>query len=231
MSLPSWPTRSRLVPGAGIGAGAGDLPVANSAWTEGAKRILYLRVRFADQDPDYEPVSLATAQSHQTDVEEHFRVASYGKMTVTTVFPDMITLPEDKSAYVGQGLGLMMNDARALAITMGQAQGVDWDYNNFDFYTIVSDSGIGGYAGIAQVGGRKSHLQKNYTSLRTSGHEFGHNFGLLPRPLQLHQRPQPARVDAGRRARCGRIWAPLQPDECPERKRSQPTADAPLYRP
>jgi len=165
-------------PGAGIGAGDGDLPVANSAWTEGAKRILYLRVRFADQDPDYEPVSLATAQSHQADVEEHFRVASYGKMSVTTVFPDMITLPEDKSAYVGQGLGLMMNDARALAITMGQAQGVDWDYNNFDFYTIVSDSGIGGYAGIAQVGGRKSHLQKNYTSLRTSGHEFGHNFGL-----------------------------------------------------
>ncbi|MGI9242408.1 MAG: PKD domain-containing protein [Verrucomicrobiales bacterium] len=165
-------------PGPGAGIAGGDVPVANSAWTEGAKRILYLRVRFADEEPDYEPVSLATAQSQQADVEEHFRVASYGKMTVTTVFPDMITLPQDKAAYVGQGLGLMMNDARALAITMGQAQGLDWDYNNYDFYTIVSDRGIGGYAGIAQVGGRKSHLQRGYTSLRTSGHEFGHNFGL-----------------------------------------------------
>lgn len=164
------------------GSGSGDddsgLPVANSAWTEGTKRILYLRVRFADQDPAYEPISLATAQSQQADVEEHFRVSSYGKMTVTTVFPDTITLPQNKSAYVGQGLGLMMNDARALAITMGQAEGEDWNYSNYDFYTIISDGGIGSYAGVAQVGGRKSHLQRGYTSLRTAGHEFGHNFGL-----------------------------------------------------
>ena len=171
------------VPGPGGTPLAGDggedeLPVAESTWTEGAKRILYLRVRFADQDAAYEPVSLATAQSQQADVEEHFRVASYGKMTVTTVFPDVITLPQNKDAYVGQGLGLMMNEARSLAITMGQAAGEDWDYANYDFYTIVSDGGIGGYAGIAQVGGRKSHLQKGYTSLRTAGHEFGHNFGL-----------------------------------------------------
>ncbi|MDG2123205.1 MAG: PKD domain-containing protein, partial [Verrucomicrobiales bacterium] len=34
----------------------------------------------------------------------------------------------------------------------------------------------GGYAGIAQGGGRKAHLQS--TSLRTAGHEYGHNFGL-----------------------------------------------------
>ena len=65
-----------------------------------------------------------------------------------------------------------------LAITMGQEAGEDWDYNNYDFYTIISDGGIGSYAGVAQVGGRKSHLQKGYTSLRTAGHEFGHNFGL-----------------------------------------------------
>ncbi|MGC6567170.1 MAG: PKD domain-containing protein [Akkermansiaceae bacterium] len=154
------------------------LPVANSAWTEGNKRILYLRVRFADQDPTYEPVTLATAQSHQDDVAENYRIASYGKLNVTTVFPDVITLTENKSGYVGQGLGKMMNEARDAAIVLGDAQGVDWNYNNFDFYTIVSDGGIGGYAGIAQVGGRKSHHQKGYTSLRTSGHEFGHNLGL-----------------------------------------------------
>lgn len=151
---------------------------AESAWTEGNKRILYLRVRFADDDPDYEPVTLATAQSHQDDVAEHYRIASYGKLNVTTVFPDMITLTENKSEYVGQGLGKMMNEARAAAIVMGDAEGMDWDYNNYDLYTIVSDGGIGSYAGVAQVGGRKSHHQKGYTSLRTSGHEFGHNLGL-----------------------------------------------------
>ena len=161
----------------GDGGGAGeDLPVAASAWTEGSKRILYLRVRFADQDPTYAPISLAEAQSRQDDVAEHFRLSSYGKTSVTTVFPDVISLSQNKSAYVGQGLGLMMNEARDLAVTMGQAEGEDWDYRNYDFYTIVSDGGIGGYAGVAQVGGRKSHLQS--TSLRTAGHEFGHNFGL-----------------------------------------------------
>ena len=153
--------------------------VAASAWTEGDKRILYLRVRFADDDPTYEPVSLATAQSHQDDVAEHYRIASYGRLNVTTVFPDMITLSQNKSAYVGNALGTMMNEAQDIAITMGQAQGVDWDYRNFDFYTIISDRGIGPYAGVAQVGGRKSHHQRGYTSLRTAGHEFGHNLGLL----------------------------------------------------
>jgi len=97
---------------------------------------------------------------------------------VTTVFPDMITLTGNKSEYVGQVLGKMMNEARDIAIAMGQAEGEDWDYNNYDLYTIVSDRGIGSYAGVAQVGGRKSHHQRGYTSLRTSGHEFGHNLGL-----------------------------------------------------
>jgi len=36
-----------------------ELPVAESTWTEGSKRILYLRVRFADQDPAYEPLTYA----------------------------------------------------------------------------------------------------------------------------------------------------------------------------
>jgi hypothetical protein len=157
---------------------SGNSLEAESPWTEGNKRILYLRVRFADDDPTYEPVTLATAQSDQDDVAEHYRIASYGKLNVTTVFPDMITLTENKSEYVGQGLGTMMNEARAAAIVLGDTEGVDWDYKNFDLYTIISDGGIGPYAGIAQVGGRKSHHQRGYTSLRTSGHEFGHNLGL-----------------------------------------------------
>jgi hypothetical protein len=156
----------------------GETDVAESAWTEGDKRILYLRVRFADDAPTYEPVTLATAQSHQDDVAEHYRIASYGKLNVTTVFPDMINLSQNKSEYVGQGLGKMMNEARDMATAMGEAEGEDWDYRNFDLYTIVSDRGIGSYAGIAQVGGPKSHHQRGYTSLRTSGHEFGHNLGL-----------------------------------------------------
>ena len=73
---------------------------------------------------------------------------------------------------------MMMDEAIGLALELGNAQGLDWNYLNYDLYTIVSDGGIGSYAGIAQVGGRRSHLQRGYTSLRTAGHEFGHNLGL-----------------------------------------------------
>ena len=52
------------VPGPAV-VRASEYLIAESTWTEGSKRILYLRVRFADQDLGYEPVSLATAQSHQ----------------------------------------------------------------------------------------------------------------------------------------------------------------------
>ena len=179
------------------GAADDDPPVANSAWTEGSKRILYLRVRFADQDPSFEPITLASAQSRQSDVGEHFKIASYGKMLLTTVFPDVISLSQNKSAYVGQALGTMMNEARALAITMGQAEGEDWDYNNYDFYTIVSDGGIGGYAGVAQVGGRKSHLQS--TSLADGWTRVRPQLsGCLHSWYNYTHRPEPAWCDAQR---------------------------------
>ena len=156
----------------------GEFVEAESAWTEGSRRILYLRVRFADDDPGYEPVSLATAQRHQDDLAEHYRISSYGKLNVTTVFTDIIDLSQIRSAYLGQALGLMMNEARDAAIVLGEAQGLDWNYNNYDFYTIVSNNSGFPYAGLAQVGGRKSHLLQDNTSLQTSGHEFGHNLGL-----------------------------------------------------
>ena len=72
----------------------------------------------------------------------------------------------------------MINYASALARDLGDEQGEDWAYDNYTFYTVVSRGGFGSYAGIAQVGGRRSHLVS--TSLRTAGHEFGPNLGLSP---------------------------------------------------
>ncbi len=157
--------------GAGIAA-----PEAESAWTEGAKRILYLRVQFSDDDPGRLDLSDANARSRQDDVEEFLEINSYDKSQWSTTIPDAITLENTFAYYQGAGWSAMLNDARALAIPLGQAQGEDWDYRNYDFYTVVSRGGIGGYAGVAQVGGRRSHLQDS--SLRTAGHEFGHNIGL-----------------------------------------------------
>lgn len=154
----------------------GNLPELKSAWTEGSKDLLYLRVQFSDDDAGRVDVSYEKARSRQDDVEQFLKINSYGKCLWTTTITDVIRLENTADYYQQAGWSTMLNDARALARDLGQEQGEDWDYDNYNFYTIVSRGGFGPYAGIAQLGGRRSHLI--YTSLRTAGHEFGHNLGL-----------------------------------------------------
>ncbi|MCP4846694.1 MAG: PKD domain-containing protein, partial [Verrucomicrobiaceae bacterium] len=155
---------------------AGNLPELPSTWTEGSKDLLYLRVQFSDDDPDRIDLSYEKARSRQDDVEQFLKINSYGKCIWTTTITDVIRLENSYDYYRQAGWSQMLNDARALARDLGQEQGEDWDYDNYNFYTVVSRGGFGSYAGIAQVGGRRSHLIS--TSLRTAGHEFGHNLGL-----------------------------------------------------
>ena len=174
-------TYMELMSGGEIGeASPGDnenLPVLKNNWTEGSKDLLYLRVQFSDDDPERVDLSFEQARSRQDDVEEFLKISSYGKSIWKTTITDVIRLENTYNYYRQAGWSQMLNDARALARTLGEAQGEDWDYDNYDFYTVVSRSGFGSYAGVAQVGGRRSHLIS--TNLRTAGHEFGHNLGLV----------------------------------------------------
>ncbi|MCH2061705.1 MAG: PKD domain-containing protein [Verrucomicrobiales bacterium] len=169
-----------LMSGGEIGAGnPGDndnLPALKSNWTEGTKDLLYMRVQFSDDDPERVDLSYEKARSRQDDVEEFLKINSYGKCIWNTTITDVIRLENTHNYYRQAGWSQMLNDARALARDLGEEQGEDWDYDNYNFYTVVSRGGFGSYAGIAQVGGRRSHLVS--TSLRTAGHEFGHNLGL-----------------------------------------------------
>lgn len=160
----------------GSGGSDDDLPpVALSAWTEGAKTMLYIRARFADETPASEPLALATAQTRQAGAENFWLENSYGKSSLTTTFTDVVTLPSNASAYVGN-FGLLLANARQAAVAANPA----WNHNNFDFQTVITTGAPGtfGYTGIAQLNGPGSHLLANFTTIRTASHEYGHNLGL-----------------------------------------------------
>jgi len=163
--------------------GIGDLPETQSDHTEGPKTMLYIRARFSNQAADYEPNDLATLMERQAGCEAFWFENSYGKSSLTTTFTDTITLPNSASYYADQTSGrlnTLYDDVLPLVKAAGTAKGQDWDEANYDFYTMITTGGSWGYAGVANVGGRRSHLNGAGTSqIRTASHEFGHNLGLL----------------------------------------------------
>ncbi len=145
----------------------------SSDHTLGPKTMLYIRARFSDQGPDFEPIDLATLNEQQALCEAFWFENSYGKSSLTTTFTDTITLPESahESGFFEAALPLVK--------AAGEAKGEDWDSENYDFYTMITNLGGLNYRGIAEVGGRLSHLDTpEATHVKTASHEFGHNLGL-----------------------------------------------------
>lgn len=178
----------------GDGSNDDDLPpVAYSPATEGAKTMLYIRARFADELPNSEPLSLATAQTRQAGAEDFWLENSYGKSTLATTFTDVVTLPSNAGAYVNN-FGLLLAHARQAAVAANAA----WNHNNYDFYTVITTGtpGAFGYTGIAQLGGAGSHMLANFTTVRTASHEYGHNLGLNHSEYWLTDSPSPIGGDS-----------------------------------
>ena len=182
------------------GFGYDELPETHSAHTEGPKTMLYIRARFSDQAADYEPNDLSTLMQRQADCEAYWFENSYGKSILTTTFTDVITLPNSASYYADQTSGrlnTLYDDALPLVKATGEAKGQDWDEANYDFFTMLTTGGTWGYAGVASVGGRRSHLNgAGASNLRTASHEFGHNLGLLHANYWRTDSPSPIGRDS-----------------------------------
>jgi autotransporter-associated beta strand protein len=172
-------------------------PVAFSAWTEGAKTMLYIRARFANEAPDYVPVTLTNAQTNQGAAQAFWLENSYGKSSLTTTYTDVVTLPKNGSEYIGN-FNTLLIDARQAAIAANPA----WNHANFGFHTIITNTAVNnqgqgfGYIGIAQLGGPGSHLLRNFISVRTASHEYGHNLGLNHSEYWLTDSPSPIGRDS-----------------------------------
>ncbi len=161
-------------------AAAGEPVVADAPNVSGPNTVLYIIARFSDQTND--PISDATALSRMSVVNEFWLNNSSGTVSIRGLdnpsqVMDIVhvTLPQPTS-YVSTynaNFAELLGDARA------KAQLAGFDYANYNLdVTVTSDPGFG-YAGRAYVNGQGAHLLANYTTLRTAGHELGHNLGLF----------------------------------------------------
>ena len=142
---------------------------AQSTWTNGEKRVLYMRVSFTD-DPS-EPVSAAAATQAMQQANTFFVDQSFGQVSFVSDVTSLLPLPHPKSYYSSQPPVTLLADARAAALVAG------FNSNDYDL-DIVRNNPIPGYtfAGTSSVGSKNLWLQ--HPSLGVLVHELGHNLGL-----------------------------------------------------
>jgi len=156
------------------GEGDGGGPIAQSANTEGTKKLLIIRVDF----PDFpgQVVSDATLTSLINNMSTHWTEMSFGKMTFArhgagSDFTPTLRLPLGHANYTA--FGTMLTAARSAATAAG------FDYRNYTHEVVVTASKpSAGFGGVAYVGGRGAWLANSQWTLGTCSHEVGHNFGL-----------------------------------------------------
>jgi len=149
----------------GPGFVTGNVP---ATWSTGYKKVLYMRVTYADelQAPDTE----AAAYARMAIVENFMRQNSYGRLQMLTTVTPLLVMPHTEQWYVVNGSGPLLSDARAAAKAAG------YDTANYDFDICRHDGSVGSYAGLAYVGGKGVWLKDE--SAGVSCHELGHNLGL-----------------------------------------------------
>ncbi|MCC5789699.1 MAG: carboxypeptidase regulatory-like domain-containing protein [Opitutales bacterium] len=151
----------------------------------GANKMLYMIARFADESDFAQSASQANSRFSVTNT--YYRNNSQDKMYFlaqdgTTEGGDLmdivfVDMPESRSYYenisnTSTRLSELLSDARSAAGDQG------FDHSTYNTDAIVTSGSSWGYAGIAWLGSKGTHMPQIWTELRTFGHELGHNFNL-----------------------------------------------------
>lgn len=149
-----------------------------SPWTEGSKKVLYIRVDFPDRpgeplDAQNAPLTIERAKSVFTDAVNPFYVSnSYNKTNLQATVTPIVRMPQPQSFYTGANMFALYSDARAAA----RAAGFETDDYNFDLIAFGFSQNYE-FSGTAMVGG-KGLLLNGYFDFKVTAHELGHNYGL-----------------------------------------------------
>ena len=161
----------------GSGSSSGTSPVMPATYTQGHKKLLVMRVRFADQPVGFEPATDATLQTELQTVVDSLPKWSYGKMTANFAFTPTLDLPGTEASYATSGMDLIgITEAVAAAYT-DAAGNRPYVGANFDFNAVVFKASWGDYGGVGFVGSKGTMIKSVAAGVFL--HEWGHNFGLF----------------------------------------------------
>lgn len=157
---------------------ANGAPRSRRAYTEGTKRLIFIRVNFSDL-PGI-PFSDETGTNLLANLDAFFRNASYNRAgfspfgTNGSAMTPTLRLPNTAAYYGSRDASEVRNAARAAATAAG------FNLNNYAFDLTCFGSVPGfAWAGLGYVGAPGSWIRAAYdTSGGVVAHELGHNFGL-----------------------------------------------------
>ncbi|MEO8650555.1 MAG: hypothetical protein ABI539_15435, partial [Acidobacteriota bacterium] len=157
-----------------------SLDSPQSSWTEGIKKVLFIRVDFSDVpgepvDGLGQTLTLASAQSVlNAQVSPFYLANSYGKTSMVGTATTVVRMPQTRLYYMQGGYwNTLLSDARTAARNAG------FETNNFDLDVVgFTYSQYIPWLGIGSVGGKGALLNGSF-SLGTVAHELGHSYGLL----------------------------------------------------
>jgi hypothetical protein len=155
-------------------SGGGD--VEASAWTEGVKKVLLIRVDF----PDLTGLSLTETGGETliNNLQSFYGEMSYGRAGFAAVGAGSDVTPVFRMSNIASYYGgndyynQLRSEARSAAAAAGYALA------NYDLDVICMGTVPGwGWSGLAYVGSAGAWLRNSFGT-GVAGHELGHNFGL-----------------------------------------------------
>ena len=161
----------------GNGTDADGVFRQKSAYTEGLKRLLILRVDFSDLAGA--PLSDATGTNMLNGIAAFYQEQSFGKTTFRplgagSAMTATLRMPKTAAVYGASDPSILRTDARNAARTAG----VNLALFDFDLICVGAVPGFN-WAGLGYVGAPGAWIRASFDA--TGGvpsHELGHNFGL-----------------------------------------------------
>ncbi len=161
----------------GNGTDADGVFRQKSAYTEGLKRLLILRVDFSDLAGA--PLSDAAGTNMLNGIAAFYLEQSFGKTTFRplgagSAMTATLRMPKTAAVYGASDPSILRTDARNAARTAG----VTLAQFDFDLICVGAVPGFN-WAGLGYVGAPGSWIRASFDAAGgVSSHELGHNFGL-----------------------------------------------------
>ena len=161
----------------GNGTDADGVFRQKSAYTEGLKRLLILRVDFSDLAGA--PLSNATGTNMLNGIAAFYLEQSFGKTTFRglgagSVMTTTLRMPKTASVYGASDPSILRTDARNAA----RISGLNLALFDFDLICVGAVPGFN-WAGLGYIGAPGSWIRASFDATGgVSSHELGHNFGL-----------------------------------------------------